>query len=64
MLLDDILNRLVKLESRVDAAVNISLHNSSHTAGVVFHKPIKQNKSGSTVNVGSNHPQTLYQSGT
>ncbi|XP_062846240.1 coiled-coil domain-containing protein 126 [Trichomycterus rosablanca] len=61
VLLDDILNRLVKLEGRVDAAVNASLHNSSHTAGVVIHRATKQNKSGNTVDAGSNQPQTLSQ---
>ncbi|KAG1948809.1 coiled-coil domain-containing protein 126 [Pimephales promelas] len=32
VLLDDILNRLVKLEGKVDAAVNASVHNISHPA--------------------------------
>lgn len=33
VLLDDILNRLVKLEGKVEAAVNASTHNISHPAG-------------------------------
>ncbi|XP_051948459.1 coiled-coil domain-containing protein 126 [Xyrauchen texanus] len=32
VLLDDILNRLVKLEGKVDAAVNASMHNMSRSA--------------------------------
>ncbi len=32
MLLDDILNRLVKLEGKVEAAVNASIQNMSHPA--------------------------------
>ncbi|XP_056597022.1 coiled-coil domain-containing protein 126 [Triplophysa dalaica] len=35
VLLDDILNRLVKLEGKVDVAVNASVHNISHPAGGV-----------------------------
>ncbi|XP_055074886.1 coiled-coil domain-containing protein 126 [Misgurnus anguillicaudatus] len=33
VLLDDILNRLVKLEGKVEAAVNATTHNISHLAG-------------------------------
>lgn len=36
VLLDDILNRLVKLEGKVDAAVNASAHNISHPAGTLL----------------------------
>ncbi|KAG7457472.1 hypothetical protein MATL_G00227600 [Megalops atlanticus] len=50
VLLDDILQRLVKLEGKVDAVVNGSLTNSTHTAGghpgpasAVLHRNRKQN---------------------
>ncbi|CAM4636300.1 unnamed protein product [Leuciscus chuanchicus] len=52
VLLDDILNRLVKLEGKVDAAVNASVHNISHPAAgagtllaakVAVSRPTKQN---------------------
>lgn len=51
VLLDDILNRLVKLEGKVDAAVNASAHNISHpsrgagtllAAGLTVSRPTKQ----------------------
>ncbi|ROL45881.1 Coiled-coil domain-containing protein 126 [Anabarilius grahami] len=55
VLLDDILNRLVKLEGKVEAAVNASVHNISHPAGgagtllaakVTVSRPTKQNMPG------------------
>lgn len=58
VLLDDILNRLVKLENRVDAAVNASLHNTSQTAGGIQHRPTKQNRSGNAIDTRS-QPQLL-----
>lgn len=64
VLLDDILNRLVKLEGRVDAAVNASTHNTSHTAGgavlaaaAIMHRPTKQDKPGNHPDTHSNQPQ-------
>ncbi|XP_051527158.1 coiled-coil domain-containing protein 126 [Myxocyprinus asiaticus] len=54
VLLDDILNRLVKLEGKMDAAVNASMHNISHpaagsgallAAGVSVSRPTKSNMS-------------------
>ncbi|XP_066530832.1 coiled-coil domain-containing protein 126 [Hoplias malabaricus] len=65
VLLDDILNRLVKLEGRVDAAVNASLHNTSHTAGsavlaaaAIIHRPTKKDKPGNHLNTHRNQPQS------
>ncbi|KAF5893430.1 coiled-coil domain-containing protein [Clarias magur] len=46
VLLDDILNRLMKLENRLDATVNASVHSPSHMTGTVIHRPVKQNDSG------------------
>ncbi|XP_051520637.1 coiled-coil domain-containing protein 126-like [Myxocyprinus asiaticus] len=46
VLLDDILNRLVKLEGKVEAAVNASMHNISRpllAAGVTVSRPTKHN---------------------
>ncbi|XP_036422883.1 coiled-coil domain-containing protein 126 [Colossoma macropomum] len=70
VLLDDILNRLVKLEGRVDAAVNASAHNSSHTAGgavlaaaAIMHRPTKQDKPGNHPDTHSNQPQSLPRPG-
>ncbi|KAI4881206.1 hypothetical protein NFI96_015608 [Prochilodus magdalenae] len=63
VLLDDILNRLVKLEGKVDAAVNATVHNISHAAGgavlpvaAVVQRPTKQDKPG-------NHPHSLSRPG-
>lgn len=55
VLLDDILNRLVKLEHRLDVTVNTSVHSSSHMIGPVMHRRTKHNESGT--NAQSN--QTL-----
>ncbi|GAA6111906.1 coiled-coil domain-containing protein 126 [Tachysurus ichikawai] len=57
VLLDDILNRLVKLENRLDATMNTSVHSPSHITGTVMHRPTKQNESGT--NAHSNQPQPL-----
>ncbi|XP_072531075.1 coiled-coil domain-containing protein 126 [Salminus brasiliensis] len=64
VLLDDILNRLVKLEGRVDAAVNASAPNSSHAAGgavlaaaAIMHRPTRQDKPSSRSDAHSNQPQ-------
>ncbi|KAG9280043.1 coiled-coil domain-containing protein 126 [Astyanax mexicanus] len=70
VLLDDILNRLVKLEGRVDAAVNASAHNSSHTAGgavlaaaAIMHRPTKQDKPGSHSDTHGPRPQSAPRPG-
>ncbi|KAI5087242.1 coiled-coil domain-containing protein 126 [Silurus meridionalis] len=56
VLLDDILNRLVKLENKLDATVNTSVHSPSHMMGTAMHRPTKQNESG--INTHSNQPLT------
>lgn len=56
VLLDDILNRLVKLENKLDATMNTSVYSSSHITGTVLHRPSKQNESGT--NAHSNQPLT------
>ncbi|XP_026885917.1 coiled-coil domain-containing protein 126 [Electrophorus electricus] len=63
VLLDDILNRLGKLEGRVDMAMNASAHNSSHPAGgaalaaaAIVHRPTKQHKPGKRLDARSKQP--------
>ncbi|XP_048058261.1 coiled-coil domain-containing protein 126 [Megalobrama amblycephala] len=71
VLLDDILNRLVKLEGKVEAAVNASVHNISHPAGgagtllaakVTVSRPTKQNMPGHRPDRRSNPLHFLPQS--
>ncbi|XP_060760989.1 coiled-coil domain-containing protein 126 [Neoarius graeffei] len=57
VLLDDILNRLVKLENRLDATVNTSVHSPSHVTGTVLHRTTKQNESGTNANNNQIQPQ-------
>lgn len=63
VLLEDILTRLVKLEGRIELAVNVSSTNTSHTAGGVLasapaalQKPSKQDTPGSHPGTPRLHP--------
>ncbi|XP_030645041.1 coiled-coil domain-containing protein 126 [Chanos chanos] len=64
VLLDDILDRLVKLEGRVEAAVNASLLNSSHTAGgallaaPAIHRTSKHAAPSKISEIHRNHKET------
>ncbi|KAM9385600.1 coiled-coil domain-containing protein 126 isoform 1-T2 [Pholidichthys leucotaenia] len=61
VLLDDILTRLVKLEGKIELAVNSSSTNNSHTAGGVVapaapQKAAKQERHGSHHGTSLRHP--------
>ncbi|XP_068567136.1 coiled-coil domain-containing protein 126 [Cebidichthys violaceus] len=63
VLLDDILTRLVKLEGKIEVAVNVSSTNTSHTAGGILasaaaalQKPSKQDTPGSHPGTSRLHP--------
>lgn len=57
VLLDDILTRLVKLEGKIELAVNASSTNVSHTAGGVLASPAVLQSAAKQETLGS-HPGT------